>query len=250
MSHARTTAASLPEGVTEVLVTHLLTTTIDPQRNIRWEPDPSTCKELFDSAAEHGVHVVLIHDEELTSPVPDNVTAVRVEPTEGDVYWRRWEYTLEFLRDHEDVIERVFCVDGSDVRVLRFPFTMIEDDALYVGSELTRTGDRWMVENHPHPQIQRFITGHAHLPLYNAGIVGGDRRTVCGFVSDLVGSYHNLSRPGADPDMSGDVGTDMGLLNLLLRMHYAEGQVITGPEVHTVYKRYQIEHPTARFAHK
>jgi hypothetical protein len=242
MSPAHTTAASLPEGVTDVLVTHLLTTTVDPQRNVFWEPDPSQFSGLFDSAAEHGVHIVLIHDADLTGPVPHNVTAVRVEPTEGDVYWRRWDYTLEWLYEHPEV-QHVFCVDGSDVTVLRDPFVGLDEVTLYVGSELTFMSDPWMLREHPHPRLQQFFQDNAGRRIYNAGIVGGTRGTVKWFVEDMV-----VLRRGWSLD--GDIGSDMGLLNYVALLPTWTAHIETGPTVHTIYKRYETSHPTARFAHK
>lgn len=242
MSPAHTTAASLPEGVTDVLVTHLLTTTVDPQRNVFWEPDPAQFSGLFDSAAEHGVHVVLIHDADLTGPVPHNVTAVRVEPTEGDVYWRRWEYSLAWLNAHPE-IERVFCVDGSDVTVLRDPFAGLDPMTLYIGSELTFMNDRWMLREHPHPTLQQFFWDNAGRRMLNAGIVGGWRDTVLDFVSDMLTTRDKFS-------VTGDVGSDMGLLNYVGFQPVHRFWIETGPTVHTIYKRYETSHPTARFAHK
>src|SRR5690606_38353323 len=191
---------------------------------------------LFDSAAECGAHVVLIHDEKLSGPVPGNVTTVRVKPYDGDMYWRRWEYSLEWLDVHPEV-ENVFCVDGSDVRVLRDPFEGLDDETLYLGSELAYMNDRWMVRNHRHPKLRRFFLQNAGRRAYNAGIVGGRRDVVREFVAGML-------RHRSSMQASGEVGSDMGLLNYTALRPYWRDRIVTGPSLHTVFKKYETSHPT------
>lgn len=241
MRSALTTGRSPQAADTDLLLTHLITSGVDAQRGYQWEPDPGIVANLAASAVEHGARVVLLHDAPLTGDVPEGVETFRVEPRGVDVYWERWYHTRDFLRA-ADGLERVFCVDASDVLVLRPPFEGIEPGVLYIGSEASTVGNRWMRRVHPHPELQRFIEDHSNDVLLNCGLVGGTRETVLEYVEDVVAAHHTLSG-------TGDAGLDMGLTNYAAYSRWAD-RLQTGPSVHTQFKKFETSHPTARFAHK
>ena len=219
-----------------VVLTHLLTSTPDPQRGVRWPADPTPFLPLVTTTQHHGSRVVIFHDEDLTENTP--AETVRVDGWDEDVYWRRWRHTLEWLTHNEP--DEVFITDGSDVTMLRSPWGHLEPGRIYVGSEPMPLGNRWMIRNHPHTELQAFFRDHRRATLYNAGIVGGKRADALAFVTDLVDTYDRLRT-------TGDVGSDMGALNLVA--HRWGERVVTGPRVHTTFKAY-ADNGRAWFAHK
>lgn len=219
-----------------VVLTHLLTSTPDPQRGVRWPADPTPLLPLVTTAQHHGSRVVILHDEDLTENTP--AETVRVDGWDEDVYWRRWRHTLEWLTHNEP--DEVFITDGSDVTMLRSPWGSLEAGKVYIGSERTPLGNRWMIHTHPHHELQHFIRANPRATLYNAGIVGGKRADALAFVTDLVNTYDHLRN-------TGEVGSDMGTLNLVA--HRWRDRVVTGPRVHTEFKAYR-DNGTAWWAHK
>lgn len=219
------------------VITHLLTTSADPQRGVHWSPDPTGYLPLILTARHHGSRVVLIHDEPLTC----DTLAETVQVTGGseDVYWRRWRHTLAWLTEHTEVDE-VFATDGTDVVMLRSPWGQIEPGRVYVGSEPSILANRWMLKGHRHPELQHFMRHNARATLYNAGIVGGKRADVIEFVTALLATYERLRA-------TGDVGSDMATLNLVA--HEWGERVVTGPSVHSTYKAYR-DNGTAWLMHK
>lgn len=224
------------------VVSHLLTSAPDAQRDVVWPSDPTIATALASSCAYHGAPLTLMHDHPLIGPVPHGVTeAIRVTSRPGHPHWARWWQTLEWLRARPDAGD-VWQVDASDVRLLR-PLPDLEPGVIYVGSEQARVGIAWMRINHPHPELQRWLRDNRFRhPLYNIGVLGGTRDTLLEFVTQVTDEHDRLSE-------TGDPGLDMGIPAMLLHERW-EGKVATGPGVHTDYKSYQPFHPTALWAHK
>lgn len=219
-----------------VVLTHLLTSTPDPQRGVRWPADPTPFLPLVTTAQHHGSRVVIFHDEGLTENTP--AETVRVDGWDEDVYWRRWRHTLDWLTHNEP--GEVFITDGSDVTMLRSPWGNLEPGRVYVGSEPSVLGNRWMIRNHRHPELQALFRDRRRATLYNAGIVGGKRADVLAFVRELVATYGDLRA-------TAPVGSDMGTLNLVA--HGWGERIVTGPSVHTTFKAYR-DNGTAWWMHK
>lgn len=210
-----------------VVLTSLLCATEDPQRGKRWPAVGTVLDPLLASLG--GSCGVVLHDCELDPPPTVPVRCEEVAPG-GNPYHHRWALYDEWLADAGSV-GWVWCVDGTDVEMLHAPWSAMAPGVLYCGSEPMRTTDPWMVENHPsmggEPEDR---------PLLNAGIVGGDVLTVRAFVSALV----------AELAACGDDLTDMAAFN-----RCALGfEVVTGERVHTSFRGYEHDHPTAWFRHK
>lgn len=83
----------------------------------------------------------------------------------------------------------------------------MEHDKLYIGSETTKTNNKWLIENHKHPSIDKLIDIYGEEPLLNAGIIGGYRSRFMMFLSMLIVVFDNYK----------DDYTDIPALNWLLR---------------------------------
>ena len=220
----RGTARTRPAAV----LTTLLCATEDPQRGKRWPPVGTVLDQLLASLG--GVPAVVLHDRELDPPPTLPAHLERVAPG-GNPYHYRWSLYDEWLADAGPV-GWVWCVDGTDVEMLHAPWSSMVPGVLYCGSEpITSVSAGWLADGHPSHGATR-----EDRPLLNAGILGGDVVTVRAFVSTLV----------AELAACGDDLTDMAAFNRVA----AGFEVVTGERVHTSFRGYEHDHPTAWWRHK
>ena len=214
----------------DVVITSYFTGQPDPERGVNWDPDYNQLAALIGSM--DGQKLVILHDC-FNEPDTDTVTHVRVK-TSLVPYWQRWVSVYQYLLQHPD-IGRAFCVDATDVEMLRNPFPEMED-LLYCGDELTRMDDLWMLRKHPAASIQAFIRAHASHTLLNAGLLGGSRQELIRFIGALLDAWANNV---ADVRFRRDstVGhSDMGLFNMVLLTHFS-GRLSHGKHVNTAFKK-------------
>src|SRR5690606_8187107 len=142
---------------------------------------------------------------------------------------------------------RVWCVDGTDVRMLREPFDIIQPGRLYTGYEPTTCANEWVVKNHPDAQIQSYLEEHRNDTLLNAGLLGGVRDVVMSFCHRMTRCYYDDWQDfimGWETYIVG-VG-DMGAFQVV-----AGGfEVSTGPQVCTVFKQFENDNGVSIWAHK
>jgi glycosyltransferase involved in cell wall biosynthesis len=212
----------------DVVLTAYLSGVVDPQRRKVWPDDSRQLAPLLTSLAGHDV---VLFSNELS---PMAVETVRVAKPVSP-YFDRWLHYYRWLRDHPEV-RFVWCVDSTDVVLLREPFDL-EPGVLYVGSEATVTGTKWMREN---STDQAWIDAHASDPLLNCGLVGGDRRTVMTLCHRMVRAYYDAKADGTDLIL------DMGPFNRIVRDEFT---FTTGPAVHTTFRANETN-DWSRWKHK
>lgn len=215
----------------DVVITTLLTAQPDPQRGQKWQPNPAVLSALIKSL--NGRKLIVLHDE-LTTENTDAVEYVRVG-TSINPYFQRWVSVYQYLREHPE-IDHAFCVDGSDVEMLRSPFDEDLGDALYLGCEQTVVGCEWMRTHHKASLLQEFFDTNHSKQLLNAGISGGTRDTLMQFAHDIASLYFDNHRLRYIKQESNDLGIgDMGAFNYVAYTKYAD-RIVTGPRVCTTFK--------------
>ena len=235
----------------DVVLTVLLTAQNDPQRGKPMPARPEMLKDLHGSLTHDGRFVVL------HTSMPDTTQAalpkaelVKV-PQVVNPYFERWLAIYRWLRDNPKV-GRVWCVDGTDVQMLRDPFPEMEDGILYAGYEPTTLRDEWMLAHHPDTTLQDFMKANPNLPLVNAGVIGGPRDLVMSLAQKITKMYfddHIDWIYGWEHGRVHDkVSGDMGVLNYLIRTEFAD-VLSTGPHVTTVFKA-EEKSSTAWWKHK
>src|SRR5699024_10445488 len=105
----------------DVVLTCLLTSQGDPQRGKPMSADPKVFATLRKSV---GDRLVVLH----TDLDEDTVRRVRVEQCINP-YFERWLQYFHWLRDHPEV-GFVWCVDATDVEMLRDPFPEMQPGTL------------------------------------------------------------------------------------------------------------------------
>lgn len=222
-----------------LVITTLLTSSADPQRGQKWTPTVTMLDDLLTSLRRHDVPALVLHDELPDDVERPGVEFVRVEPGDNP-YFHRWAVISAVLSSRCRIgqmrwSEEVWCVDGTDVEMLHSPFGAMVPDALHIGSEPTTLSEPWLRLNHP--SVAALVHRHPDLVLYNAGVLGGAAAVVEAFARNVAWCH--------DP---GDL-TDMGAINLVAH-GWSNSPVISGDTVHTRFRGYDTNHPSAWWRHK
>lgn len=208
------------------IITCLLNGAPDPQRGTTLAADWALLGDLIESVGRQ--RLVVISDC-LTNP-PEGVELHQVEPDPAtNVYFLRWRHIAAWIVEHPDV-SWCWCVDGTDVRLLRGPWEAMSAVALSIGSETQQVGCSWMRATSP--DHLDWIDAHAAHTLLNPGLVGGRRDLVQRFAEGVA------DREGRDL-------TDMAAANVVAH----ELGFITGAAIHTTYKAW-ADNGTAAWQHK
>jgi hypothetical protein len=183
--------------------------------------------------------VVLSSDPGAENPIPD---------TGLEFYLARWVAEWQWLRDHPDT-GWVFLVDAGDVTMQNPPWEHMQPGRLYLGWEPKLVADPWMTEHHQSATMRAFLAEHSRSMLLNCGIVGGDRATVMALCHDMIHAIQAHMVAIHERTETRDIGTDMGLLNLVAYTRHAD-RIITGPEVATVFKTPDAANTWSFWRHK
>src|SRR5690606_20650434 len=142
----------------------------------------------------------------------------------------------QHLRAHPEY-GRVWVTDGSDVEMLHEPWAHMTPGTVYVGSEAVIVADEWMRKNHPEAIFQEFLDDDPGATMLNAGLLGGSREDVMAFAHAVASIYYDLeaARFWQKEPAARSVG-DMAAFNLVARRDFGD-RIVTGPQVHTVFKR-------------
>lgn len=221
----------------EVVLTSYFNSHADPQRGTHWPANTDLLQALMASVAPRKLYVM--HDCLDGVSVPAHVELVRCESPLPAGH-QRWISYDQFLRGRPD-IARVWCVDASDVEMLRDPFDEMRD-LLYAGDENETLGCPWMLNHHPHPTVRAFIQNNAAKPLLNSGIIGGEAYRVRAFLRAMLHAWQQLCVESTGVLKPVD-SLEMGTFNQVLYSHFAP-VLAHGRQVNTVFKRNERTAPS------
>lgn len=204
----------------------------DPQRGSGWAVDPSALYKLYDSVSLNSGKLVVIHDcfdaMHLTEFTPDTVEFIYTE-TSLNPYFQRWVSYRDFLVKNRHYLDKVFCIDATDVEILNTPYWDEMGGALYVGDENTIVDNGWLRGNHTGPEIEPLFEDYGQRQLLNAGVIGGEVNLLIDFMRDILDFFLNLKNPSNHL-------TDMAVFNYVLREKY-RGKIKSGREITTGFKQ-------------
>lgn len=223
-------------------ITTYFTSVEDPQRKTHFKADKSALEDLISSLPENSQLIVLTDCFEGSE---DNVIYEKVKAVQSP-YFQRWVSIHQLLRKYR--FDYVFCIDATDVEVLKDPFTKITENRLYTGYEPSTLSNDWLVKNHRASYLQDFFSKNSNLTLLNAGVMGGDAIIVQDFIRVLIDYYFtNCADTLHGKDQS--VGlSDMGLFNYVAYKHFND-KLIFGREVCTSFKAFE-SNSISYFKHK
>lgn len=206
-------------------ITTYLTANPDPQRGIKWQPDPIDLECLCKSVEGD---IMILHDED----IPGNTTnMVKVDPI-GNPYFARWEHILNNLPKFGNVC----LLDATDTEVIGDGFP-VKRNRLYVGHEQQTVGCDWMLENFYTEYMKPFFDAHADRQLLNCGVIIGHFTIIREFLQAMLDECVN------------DVGVmEMGIFNKVIYEQFA-GRFEYGNHITTQFKKYE-KNTTAWVRHK
>ena len=223
----------------------------DPQGRT-WPKDPGEreTRALVDSVIKNEVPIRIFRDIffkewPYVNPLIQGIKSeAHINP-----YFQRWITYRDYLIKRRRELGFVWCVDATDVEMLRDPFPHMEKGKLYVGDEPDTLRSVWLNKYHNHPKLKGFFARNSALPLLNAGLVGGDVDTLIEYTARMIDMYQE-GEHDAKLKRSPNAGlTDMGAHNYVCYTYFRD-RVIHGKQINTEFKKYEADNTTAFWKHK
>ena len=229
-----------------IYITCYFTSLNDFQRDSNiFKKDKELIKPLINTIKD-GKLIVL--NDCFDDAIEGNVEYVKVDTGMKRVYFQRWASILQYLIKNKNSIENVFCIDGTDVEVLKSPFSHMDSDNIYTGDEAQIIGCDWMMNHNDNSIIKSFILEHRDDVLLNAGILGGNVDNVISYISKIMLLYDNMFSEYYFNNRADSGDSDMGIFNYV-GYKYFFGRIIHGTTVNTVFKDNK-SNPVSWFKHK
>lgn len=216
---------SLP-GKQDLILTCYFTSQTDPQRGMKWINNlDNEIKVLLESWGNNSdSDFICLHDDQ---SLTDSIKTF-IQP-----YFQRWISYRQFLIKNRKWFGKVFCVDATDVEILKNPFTDMKDGTLYTGDELDFLTSTWLNHHHKHPALLKFNSNNRLKKLLNAGLLGGDIDTVISFCGHMIRTYGEMIHDQQLRNSFGPGMTDMGVFNYVARTFFSPSH---GQHVNTTFK--------------
>lgn len=228
----------------DVVITSLLTGEPDPQRKVKMVADASLLQVWARSI--RGAKGVVLADELNTAP--EGVNLQSVPRLNMSPYFARWLHIYQHLRSHPEY-RFVWCTDGTDVEMLREPWAEMEACKIYVGSEHKTYAEEWMKTNHHGKAYSEFLEQHRDDQLLNAGLLGGSREDVMEFAHRIIRQHYLIeSHRFWKMEVVPATLVDMGAFGMAAKSF--GDRIVTGPQVHTIFKTDGFGKELAWWKHK
>lgn len=228
-----------------VVMTNLYTGKPDPQRPTQ-HMDTTLTDKLFTSLKKYtGFETIYFTDtEEQALNIPGEIIINNLTDL---IFFQRHLNAYQYLRENKD-IQFAWCVDATDVELLKEPFEFMKPGKLYTGWENKTQSDSWMTSNRHTSAYQEWVKQNPSLPLLNAGVFGGDRQTMMSFLHQLI-SYWQDSKH--DVWVQKQSVLDLGDMAAFNYVAYSGGfDIITGPPVTTLFKGEEANNTHSVWKHK
>jgi len=242
-----------------MLITTFFTTKKDWQRERYVKPSFSKFQKLYQTVFELGLNVTVIYDD-----LPEDILKQY-----GCERWRWEKVTIDddhkkygvndvryffferLLKQHTEW-RYLFVIDAFDVKVKMNPCHTLQPGKLYVGSE------REKLKGHPWMQVRFKKMGGKYdewyskkitpeMNIMNCGITGGHRDV-------MLRVFREMVEIQSDPDLpcrkkNQEINVNMAALNFIVYNSF-EKNIITGPPLHSNYKRFEEDRKDVWFIHK
>lgn len=176
----------------------------------------------------------------------DKISFVKVEPSEfSNNDWRFFCYK-EYLKDNK--FDAVFLTDGSDVKVVKDPMQIVEDNPdydLFVGKDSLKLEEFPYLDVHRTVEWEDFVWFSVmakKLDLINMGVIGGKQDQVENFLNVFWDTRVKLERP--------EFNSDMWTGQYVFRHLLSDKKILIGEPLTSDFKKYQNDRTDVFFIHK
>jgi hypothetical protein len=216
----------------DILLTCYFNGAEDPQRGQHWGAPGNALQPLIESLK--GLKLVILTDC-LDDYKQDNVQVIRVKTGKLNPYFQRWISYRQYIQQNADRLNRVFCIDATDVQVLRNPFLEMEPYHLYVGDEMEVIANEWLMNHHKHPDFVQMYKTIGGNQLTNAGLCGGESDVLIGFMQRLIDFYCKAEEDHRKNLYPTAGLTDMAAFNWVVYTYFTK-HLVHGLKVNTRFK--------------
>jgi len=218
---------------------------LDPQRQREWKANFNDLLPLLQSI-DDSIDITVITNV-FDNAVDGNIRYVS-RPCIVNPYFQRWIHYYQYLRDNPD-IEFAFCVDATDVEMVNIPFDEMKKGVIYCGDEPDMIGQNdWLRKYHHAKELKSFFDESNDVQMVNAGVVGGDRKTLMSFIHAIVKMYHDNLMELSKRENESVGSTDMGTFNYVAYKVW-KGKLEHGRKVTNVFKSFIVDRKSW-FKHK
>jgi hypothetical protein len=216
---------------------------IDPQRKTLLPNAVDQLLPLINSCKDLGIRLVILTNCDFENQGTTEFVKVENPDHKFSPNDFRWLMQLDYIQKNR--ASHVWCVDATDVEVLRNPFE-VNENLLYVGYEKgQKLSSPWLKLNQwRHCKSPKYMSLYRHarsLALLNCGVVGGAYPIALRFFQLMANeTYFNVQKAS--------IPMDMASFNYVVYSHFAN-DFKTGPEVVTEFKANE-RNTVAMFKHK
>jgi hypothetical protein len=214
----------------------------DPQRRVVLPNSIDALLPLINSCNDLGIRLIILTNCDFKNIGKTEFVKVENPDHQFTPNDFRWLVQLDYIQKNKT--SHVWCVDSTDVEVLKNPF-QIDDNLLYVGHEAQTLGSGWLWNSQYRycktPNYIKLFRTSNKLTLLNCGVVGGSYSIALKFFQLMASeTYYNAKKSGR--------AMDMASFNYVVYSHFADALVM-GSNVVTDFKSYQRNN-ISMFKHK
>ena len=210
-------------------------------------------KNWHESAKKLGIKCILLTDGSCSEDFIQRYNSDHLEIKVTENKQKENHNTVKFLDikklidEQSSKYKKILITDTSDVIFLRNPFDYISTNSLYVGSE--QNHKKGTIYKCSEMKWAKLVYGSTmpEFPFWeenflNCGIVGGNAEVVKKFLEHYKEIHSKRSWPEHYPN-------DM-IITTLVAYRYFKNNIVTGAPLHTIFKKYENNHPEAYIVHK
>ena len=237
-------------GFKNVIMTTYFCKKKDPQRNKKANSnDINYIKPWYNSMKKLGLNGIIFHDglgKEFIKKYQTNKIKFEYINTNNFKYSLndlRFFVYYDYILNNKN-IENVFMTDGNDVKVVSSPFNKF--DKICVGSEESQINkNQWIQDkiNSFNDNKKLYFKNDNNGKVYNAGILGGNRKNVLFFLEKMINIFKNIDEKNINKN------NNMIVFNYIIYI-FLNQNVITGEKLHSKYRKFENNRKDICFIHK
>jgi hypothetical protein len=215
-----------------VILSAYFNTRKDPQRDVFWKGnDYGKISGWYQSVKRFSLDAVIFHDHCSKAFIrkysTDRITFQYYKPEEN-LLNARLRCFHAWLTENE--VDKVFCLDISDIVLYHNPFNLIVEDKIYCGSEEMKIAKSGYVVNDFKDSYGKIY--YPDNKILNCGILGGYYDKVLFVLGKMVKEFDKFRT---------EKNIDMAVFNKVMYDNFRMDEIITGKPLHTEFHKKETD---------